>query len=183
MMKPRYLTCVLGLIAFTGYVGTAQAEKPIRWTDNFSVQVGAAEEWTDFFTYTQACGFDFQIDYNDRFTIHVFDDREIWNILLRDTYTNLDTGFSFEDFASYNIVFDYETGLADHRGVFWRIRVPKEGMLILDVGGFLQDWYDPAWPILPGSLVGNNHDVNPAALGGALPSVSYCDLMAEIFPE
>jgi len=179
MTTRQFLACVLGAITFTCYVGTAQAEKPIRWIDDFSVEVGAAEEWTDFFGYTQACGFDFTIDVNDRFTVHVFDDREIWNILIRETYTNLDTGFSFEDFASYSIVFDYETGLADHRGVFWRIRVPGTGMIILDVGGFLQDWYDDEWPILPDSLVGNNHDVN----GGVVPSVSYCDLMAEIFPN
>ena len=53
-------------------------------------------------------------------------------------------------------------------------------MVILDVGGFLQDWYADDWQTtLPGSLIGNNHDVNI----GMLPPVSYCDLMAEIFPE
>jgi len=179
-MITRQLTAaILGLLLVTCYVASAEGAPPIRWTDEFSEETVAGTEWTDFFGYTQACNFDFRVDYNDRFTVHVFDDREIWNIRIRDTYTNLETGFSFEDFASYNIVFDYQTGLADHRGVFWRIRVPGEGMLILDVGGFLQDWYDDEWPILLDSLVGNNHDVN----GGVLPSVSYCDLMAEIFPE
>lgn len=185
MTTRQFSAYVLGLMAFTCYVGTAQAEKPIRWTDDFSVEIGATEEWSDFFGYTQACGFDFKVVVYDRFTVHVFDDREIWNILIRDTYTNLATGFSFEDFASYVIIFDYQTGLADHRGVFWRTRIPGTGMVLLDVGGFLQDWYDANWPIFPGSLVGNNHDVNGPYSEGIFPPVpvSYCDLMAEIFPE
>jgi hypothetical protein len=87
----------------------------------------------------------------------------------------LNTGYSFEDFASYSIKFDAETGLADHRGAFWRIRVPGTGMVVLDVGGFLQDWYDDDWPVVPGSLIGNNHDFN----GAVVPPPSYCDLMAE----
>ena len=58
-------------------------------------------------------------------------------------------------------------------------------MVVLDVGGFLQDWYDANLPIFPGSLVGNNHDVNGPYSEGVFPvfPVSYCDLMAEIFPE
>ena len=178
MMTRQLTACFLGLIVVTGYVGTAEGAETIRWTDKYSQEIGAATEWSDWFGYTQACGFDARVDYNDRYAIHVFDDREIWNIHIRDTYTNLQTGFTFEDVAFYSIVFDYETGLADHHGVFWRIRVPKEGMVILDVGGFVQDWAGD-WSILPGSLVGNNHDVN----GSVLPSVSYCDIMAEIFPE
>jgi hypothetical protein len=130
---------------------------------------------------SRGAGHDFRVDYSDRFTIHVFDDREIWNILIRDTYTNLATGFSFEDFASYAIEFEYQSGLADHHGVFWRIRVPGEGMVLLDVGGLVQDWSD--WSILPGSFVGNNHDVNGPYSEGDMPPVSYCDLMAEEFPE
>jgi hypothetical protein len=48
-------------------------------------------------------------------------------------------------------------------------------MVVLDVGGFLQDWYDDDWPVVPGSLIGNNHDFN----GAVVPPPSYCDLMAE----
>ena len=178
MTTHRSLVSVLCIFLAAACMATAESAEKIRWTDKFSETTGAATEWTDWFGYTQACGFDFSVDYDDRFTIHVFDDHEIWNIRIRDTYTNLETGFSFEDFSSYNIRYDYQTGLADHRGLFWRIRVPGEGMLILDVGGFLQDW-DGDWSILPGSLVGNNHDVN----GDIVPPVSYCDLMAEIFPD
>ena len=184
MMTRKLMSCILGFIAIACYVGTAEAEKPIRWTDEGSEVIPAYDpEWVDFFGYEGGCSFDFRFEYKDRFTVHLFDDREIWNILIRDTYTNLETGFSFEDFASYQIVFDYETGLADHHGVFWRIRIPGEGMVILDVGGFLQDWYDEEWPILPGSLVGNNHDVNGPYSEGELPPVSYCDLMSGTFPE
>ena len=174
----QLLASVLGFAVITGYVGVAAGAENFRWKDIYSEETGATTVWEDWFGYEQACGFDFRVDYNDKYTVHVFNDREIWNVLIRDTYTNHETGFSFEDFASYTVVYDYETGFADHHGVFWRIRVPGEGMLILDVGGFVQDW-DGDWSILPGTVVGNNHDVNV----GALPSVSYCDLMNEIFPE
>ena len=183
MTTRKFLACFVSSIMVICFVGMAEAKKPIRYIDDYSIAYQAEDVWTDLFGYEQACGFDFIIDFDDRFTIHVFEDREIHNIQIRETYTNLDTGFSFEDVASYNIIFDYETGIADHRGVFWRIRVPGEGMVLLDVGGFLQDWYGINWPILIDSFVGKNHDVNGPYAMGNRPPVSYCDLMAEIFPE
>jgi hypothetical protein len=167
------------------WIATAQAAETLRWTEEYSEETGAAEVWTDYFGsgYTQACGFDFKVDYKDRFAVHVFENREIWNILIRDIWTNLETGFSFEDFAAYTIVFDYQTGLAKHHGAFWRIRVPGTGKVLLDVGGFMQDWYDDDWPILPESFVGNNHDVNGPISAGNPPPISYCDLLAENFEE
>jgi hypothetical protein len=160
----------------TCYFGAAQAKQPIWWIDDSSAEYEYDDVWTDWFGNEQACGFPFRVDYDDRWIIHVKDNGdEIWNVTIRDTYTNLNTGYSFEDFASYSIKFDAETGLADHRGAFWRIRVPGTGMVVLDVGGFLQDWYDDDWPVVPGSLIGNNHDFN----GAVVPPPSYCDLMAE----
>jgi hypothetical protein len=180
MMKRQLVACLVGLVAATSYIGVAVGAENYQWREEYSIERSASEVWEDWFGYKQACGFEHRVDYNDKFVVHFFKDREVWKYLFRDTYTNLLTGFSFVDFASYTIVFDYETGLADHRGVFWRIQVPGEGMVILDVGGFLQDWYADDWQAtLPGSLIGNNHDVNI----GMLPPVSYCDLMAEIFPE
>lgn len=187
MTTRQLMAYVISCIMVTCYVGMAEAAKPITINDEYSIEMEADDVWTDYAGHEQACGFPFRVDYNDRIILHLFDDHEIYNIQVRDIYTNLDTGFSFEDFASFYIRFDYETGLANHRGNFWRIRVPGEGMQILDVGGFLQDWYggDYPWPILPESIVGNNHDGNGPFSEGEYPieAFSYCDMMDGIFPD
>jgi hypothetical protein len=145
------------------------------------IEYEADEVWTDPVGHEQACGFEVRVDDYMRFNWHVFDDREIYNVKIRSTYTNLGTGFSFEDFASYQITHDFETGYAVHRGAFWRIRVPGTGMVVLDVGQFVQDWN--YWTILPDTLKGANHDANGPYAMGELPEFSYCGLMAEDFPE
>lgn len=171
------------MVMIAASAGSAAAADKYTTVVEDYFEIGAEEVWTDAFGHEQACGFDVALDDNARFIVHVFDDREIYNITIRSTYTNLDTGFSFEDFASYQIKFDYETGYAVHNGAFWRIRVPGVGMIVLDAGQFVQDWADPDWPIFSDTFKGANHDVNgPVAVGEPVP-FSYCGLLAEDFPE
>lgn len=184
-MSRCLVTCMVCVALVVLSVGNAEAGKKPD-IEKFEivgpVQFEASEVWTDPMGYEQACGFDFLVQYDERFILHVYDDYEFYQILIRDTYVNLETGFAFEDFASYTIRFNYETGYADHKGLFWRIRIPGIGMVLLDVGQFVQDWYG-GWVILADTLVGANHDVNGPISQGELPAVSYCDLMAQIFPE
>lgn len=175
------LAAAMVMIAASAGTAAAADKYTIEIDDYF--EIAADEVWSDPVGHEQACGFDVALDDYARFIVHVFDDREIYNITIRSTYTNLETGFTFDDFASYQIRFDYETGYAVHSGAFWRIRVPGTGMVVLDAGQFVQDWADPDWPIFPDTFKGANHDVNgPNAVGEPVP-FSYCGLLAEDFPE
>lgn len=175
------LTAAMVVIAASA--GTAVAADKYTMVVDDYFEIAAEAVWADPVGHEQACGFDVSVDDNARFIVHVFDDREIYNITIRSTYTNLDTGFSFEDFASYQIRFDYETGYAVHNGAFWRIRVPGTGMVVLDVGQFVQDWGDPDWPIFADTFKGANHDANGPYAAGEPAPFSYCGLLAEDFPE
>ena len=188
MTKRQLLLCCLGSLAVSWYVGTASAADTLRFADTTTQYFDAAYVFYDGFGYYQACGFNFTVAHNDKVAVHVFDDHLIYNMDLRSLWTNLESGFSFEDFASYSIRYDDTTGLAQHHGVFWRISIPGEGMVVLDAGGFLQNWYSenwPQWAIFPDSLVGHNHDVNGPYSEGIFPMLpfSYCDLMAQNFPD
>jgi hypothetical protein len=140
-------------------------------------QIPAGTPWDSPVRVGETCDFDLMVHFDEVITVWVFDDHELIQIELGDTYTNLSTGYSFVDPAHYSIRFDYATGLAFHEGVFWQVNAQGPGIEVLDVGAFVQDWNAP-FPEPVVSLTGNNHDVNGQPYG----TYSYCDWAQGLFP-
>jgi hypothetical protein len=155
------------------------AGKPERLVSrvNHTVEIPAGTSWNSAVRFGENCSFDLTAEFDETFTVWVFDDHELIQIEISDIYTNRSTGFTFRDRARYSIRFDYATNLAFHEGIFWQVNVAGSGIEVLDVGTFVQDWSGSfPWPIL--SLTGEHHDVNAQPFG----THSYCDWAQGMFP-
>ena len=183
----RLLIVTIAVAFVVGILGLSQAKAKPPTTETWveSVTYAAGEPWLDALWYENVCDFEVRIDYDEKVVTHELHNGDvILKITLRDTYTNVDTGFSFVDFASYTIRVDHETGYAIHQGNFWRIVVLGTGVILKDMGQFVQDWNDPYGPIFPESLKGANHDGNgPFAETGELPGFTYGMLLDGYLPE
>jgi hypothetical protein len=159
-----------------GARGTGKPERLVLRVDH-TAEIPAGTSWDSPVRFGENCGFDLTVEFDETFTVWVFDDHELIQIEISDTYTNRSTGFTFQDAARYSIRFDYATNLAFHEGIFWQVNAEGQGIEVLDVGTFVQDWSGSfPWPIL--SLTGKHHDVNAQPFG----THSYCDWAQGMFP-
>jgi hypothetical protein len=81
-------------------------------------EIPAGTSWNSPVRFGENCGFDMTVEFDETFTVWVFDDHELFQIEISDTYTNRSTGFTFQDAARYSIRFDYATNRAFHEGIF-----------------------------------------------------------------
>ena len=155
---------------------TGKPERLILRVDH-TADIPAGTSWNSPVRFGENGGFDVTIEFDETFTVWLFDDHELLQIEISDIYTNRSTGFTFEDRARYSIRFDYSTNLAFHEGIFWQVNVEGSGIEVRDVGTFVQDWSGSfPWPIL--SMTGTHHEVNAQPFG----THSYCDWAQGMFP-
>jgi hypothetical protein len=158
--------------------GSAKSANPVRTEQvvKFTHEIPAGTLWDSAVRLGELCADDLRVEFDDKFTTYTFDRKEVIFITIKDTYTNLRTGFKFVDNAWYQIHHDFTTHKAFHIGVFFWTTVdgrPK----VRDAGTFTQTWIGPfPWPVE--NPTGPFNDVKGVPFG----TRSYCDWSVGIFP-